>query len=194
MAAPNPGWRAAPSWERAVMLYVVTPQVGLALYLTVPIGSLERLPADQAAVLREVGAATQHHRGIVLNVAVAYSRRDDILTAVHHLLQEHHDCSPAPDDGMLAVTEQQLAQYLSTARQPDVDLPIRTSGEQHLSGFMPWQDDRAELYFTETLWPRRFSCRREDGCGLGYPRTGTLRVGWDHATRATIRNLPANLR
>ncbi|MBG0851346.1 di-trans,poly-cis-decaprenylcistransferase [Streptomyces spinoverrucosus] len=117
-----------------------------------PIGALDRLPHDHAAVLREVEADTRHHSGAELNVAVAYSGRQDILNAINTLL--HHRRTPTgPGVPACALTEEDLARYLSTAGQPDIDLLIRTSGEQRLSGFMAWQVDQAELYFTDTLWP-----------------------------------------
>ncbi|MFD9698354.1 polyprenyl diphosphate synthase [Lentzea sp. NPDC059081] len=114
-----------------------------------PVGALDRLPGDEAEALRAVEAATRHHDGTTLNVAVAYSGRDDILTAVRALVDEHRDSRL----DVAGITEKQLSRHLSTAGQPDVDLLIRTAGEQRLSGFMPWQADQAELYFTDTPWP-----------------------------------------
>ncbi len=114
-----------------------------------PIGALERLPPEHTSALRTVEADTRHNHGITLNVAVAYSGRDDILRAILLLLRQiQHEPHATPE-----ITEQHVAQHLSTAGQPDVDLVIRTSGEQRLSGFMSWQAGEAELYFTDTAWP-----------------------------------------
>lgn len=113
------------------------------------IGDLERLPSDQVRVLREVEERTCGLPGTTLNVAIAYSGRWDLVDAVRALTLLRHDGPPRSR----SVIEHQLAQHLSTAGQPEVDLLIRSSGEQRLSGFMPWQTAEAELYFTGTLWP-----------------------------------------
>ena len=52
-----------------------------------------------------------------------------------------------------AITADALAQHMYTAGEPDPDLIIRTSGEQRLSGFLPWQGTHSELYFTDVFWP-----------------------------------------
>ncbi|MFI6013365.1 polyprenyl diphosphate synthase [Streptomyces sp. NPDC051243] len=116
------------------------------------IGALQQLPAHQAA-LHEIERETAHARGTTLNVALAYSGRSDIVDAVVALLQHHG--TEHLDSGAV---EQLLAGYLSTAGQPDLDLVIRTSGEQRLSGFMPWQTAQAELYFTDVPWPAFDRC------------------------------------
>ncbi|RSO06933.1 di-trans,poly-cis-decaprenylcistransferase [Streptomyces sp. WAC 06783] len=112
-----------------------------------PIGDLDLLPpaqADQLLTLARTGAGGTWG---TLNVAVGYAGRADIVTAVRALLHSG-DGHPAHNVG-----ETDLAQHLSTAGQPDIDLVIRTSGEQRLSGFMPWQAAYAEFYFTPVLWP-----------------------------------------
>ncbi|UBI41300.1 MULTISPECIES: polyprenyl diphosphate synthase [Streptomyces] len=110
------------------------------------IGAMDELRPEDARTLREITEQTRHIQGITLNVAVAYSGRDDIVSAVRSLIR-------SDGAGGGAVTEDRLARHLSTAGQPDVDLVIRTSGEQRLSGFMVWQVAEAELYFTDTAWP-----------------------------------------
>ncbi|GHG56251.1 polyprenyl diphosphate synthase [Streptomyces griseocarneus] len=113
------------------------------------IGSLDRLPPDGAEALRRIEEDTRGATGTTVNVAIAYSGRGDIVDAVCALARLGCD-GPPPSP---AVLERRLAGQLSTAGQPDVDLVIRSSGEQRLSGFMLWQTAEAELYFTETLWP-----------------------------------------
>ncbi len=66
-------------------------------------------------------------------------------------VQRWHQDNPTADVGQL--TQQQLAQHLSTAGMPDPDLLIRTGGEQRISNFLLWQCAYAELYFTDVLWP-----------------------------------------
>ncbi|GHF65245.1 short-chain Z-isoprenyl diphosphate synthase [Streptomyces mashuensis] len=112
------------------------------------IGDLGLLPADRADALREIEAATAGAPGPVLNAAVAYDGREDILGAVRALARDRAAGRTGEE-----VTEALLAGYLSTAGQPDVDLLIRTSGEQRLSGFLVWQAAEAELYFTPVPWP-----------------------------------------
>ncbi|WP_199931041.1 polyprenyl diphosphate synthase [Streptomyces sp. CB02923] len=112
------------------------------------IGALDQLPPQQATALRALAHQTRDIRGVTLNVALAYCGRSDIVDAVRALVEQK--TGPACDG---AVTEDRLTQHLSTAGQPDIDLVIRTSGEQRLSGFMPWQTAEAELYFTSTPWP-----------------------------------------
>jgi undecaprenyl diphosphate synthase len=58
-----------------------------------------------------------------------------------------------PQADAQGLTQEQLAQYLSTAHMPDPDLLIRTGGEQRISNFLLWQVAYAELYFTDVLWP-----------------------------------------
>jgi len=58
-----------------------------------------------------------------------------------------------PQQSVAELTEAALAQHLSTANMPEVDLLIRTGGEQRISNFLLWQSAYAELYFTDVLWP-----------------------------------------
>ncbi|MBB5109948.1 polyprenyl diphosphate synthase [Streptomyces spectabilis] len=112
------------------------------------IGDLDRLPAEQAAVLRAVQRDTDGVQGITLNAAVAYGGRQEIVRAVAAIARDAaHGVLRGP------VTEGVIERYLFTTGQPDVDLVIRTSGEQRLSGFMPWQASHAEYHFTPVCWP-----------------------------------------
>ncbi|MGW1074875.1 polyprenyl diphosphate synthase [Streptomyces sp. NPDC002537] len=113
-----------------------------------PIGALDLLPQQQADRLRDIARDTADAHGATLNAAVVYEGREEIVAAVRRLIVDMQTgVAPA------AVTEDLIAAHLTTAGQPDLDLVIRTSGEQRLSGFMPWQATQAELYFTPTLWP-----------------------------------------
>lgn len=78
-----------------------------------------------------------------LIVALNYSSRGDILSAVNSLIK----------DGVSGVDEDMFARRLSTSALPEVDLLIRTSGEQRLSNFLLWELSYAEIYFTQVLWP-----------------------------------------
>lgn len=91
--------------------------------------------------------ATQYNQAITLVVAANYGGQWDVVQAVKNWQAAH------PDANASQLTQAQLAQYLSTAGMPDVDLLIRTGGEQRISNFLLWQAAYAELYFTEVLWP-----------------------------------------
>ena len=90
---------------------------------------------------------SQHPRKKVLdvNIALGYEGRDEILRATRKIIG---DKIPAED-----VNEMLFSDYLDTAGQPDVDLMIRTGGEQRLSGYLLWQIADAELYFTKKYMP-----------------------------------------
>jgi short-chain Z-isoprenyl diphosphate synthase len=113
------------------------------------IGALDHLPAQYPPQLRAIAHETTGAQGCTLTVALAYDGRQDIVQAVRALMEQQADAELGDD----ARIERLLSRYLSTAGQPDPDLVIRTSGEQRLSGFMPWQTAHSELYFCDTPWP-----------------------------------------
>ena len=85
---------------------------------------------------------TAHHKRI-LNIALNYGGRDEIVNACNRLIamgKEH-------------VTAQDLTQALYTADSPELDLVVRTGGDLRISNFLLWQAAYAELYFTDVLWP-----------------------------------------
>jgi undecaprenyl diphosphate synthase len=114
------------------------------------IGRIHALPKEVRRQLEEAVVATSGNTGLILNLAINYSGRSEIVDAVNALIEE---ARLAGTLGELAVTEEMLASRLSTAGQPDVDLLIRTSGELRISNFLLWQIAYAELYVTPTLWP-----------------------------------------
>lgn len=91
--------------------------------------------------------ATQHNQAITLVVAANYGGQWDVVQAVKNWQAAH------PDANASQLTQAQLAQHLSTAGMPDVDLLIRTGGEHRISNFLLWQSAYSELYFMECLWP-----------------------------------------
>ena len=92
---------------------------------------------------------TAGNRGLALQVAVSYGGRWDIVQAAQSLARECSSGSMLPEE----ITEARFAEALSLAGLPDVDLHIRTGGEQRISNFLLWQLAYAELWFTERLWP-----------------------------------------
>jgi len=97
--------------------------------------------------IAEAIKATAGNDGIVLTVAANYGGQWDIVQAVQRWQAAH------PQADAQSLTQEQLAEYLSTAHMPEPDLLIRTGGEQRISNFLLWQVAYAELYFTDLMWP-----------------------------------------
>ncbi len=113
------------------------------------IGRLEDLPADVRATLEESIQKTEKCNGMILNLALSYGGRSEILHAVRGIISDLRK-------GMIKEEEIDLSsfsQYLWTRGLPDPDLLIRTSGEFRISNFLLYQMAYTELYLTETLWP-----------------------------------------
>lgn len=112
-------------------------------------GNLHRLPDDVYSLLMETMGATGHNSNMILNLALSYGGRTEIIHAVRSILE---DCQK----GLLRledVNEKTFSRYLYTADLPDPDLLIRTSGEFRVSNFLLWQIAYTEIYITRTLWP-----------------------------------------
>ena len=82
-------------------------------------------------------------RSRIINVALNYGGRDEIVMAVNKAIKE----------GRAPITAEDISRYLYTSDSPDPDLIIRTGGDMRISNFMIWQSAYSELYVTETLWP-----------------------------------------
>jgi undecaprenyl diphosphate synthase len=119
-------------------------QAGVRLQV---IGDVTGFAQELQDRIAEAFKATAGNDGIVLTVAANYGGQWDIVQAVQRWQAEH------PQADARDITQEQLANYLSTADMPDPDLLIRTGGEQRISNFLLWQVAYAELYFTEVLWP-----------------------------------------
>ena len=114
-----------------------------------PIGEIDRLPSPVRALLDDVVAESAHNRAMVLNVALSYGGREEIVRAARALARDAAAGRLDPD----AIDASAFGARLFTAGQPDPDLLIRTSGEQRVSNFLLWQIAYAEIYVTRTLWP-----------------------------------------
>lgn len=110
------------------------------------IGNLDLLPSRLREALHNVEMETKRYKEKVINLLIAYGGRDDILHAAKALVSTLHNKIPR-------LSEAYFKHFLISAEVPDLDLVIRTSGEQRLSGFMPWQIAYSELYFSKKLWP-----------------------------------------
>lgn len=113
------------------------------------LGRRDRLPEDVRAVLQQTIEETRSCTGMVLNLALNYGGRSEMVDAVRQIARQCQAGELAWD----SITEDTLTQHLYTAGQPDPDLLIRTGGENRLSNFLLWQASYAELYFTEIKWP-----------------------------------------
>ena len=116
-------------------------------------GALGLLPTEIAAELRAAAASTEGKRGIVVNIAVGYGGRQEILDAVRGALRTAGSAGLSLDEVAESIDLDDIAAHLYTKGQPDPDLIIRTSGEQRLSGFLLWQTANAEFYFSDVYWP-----------------------------------------
>jgi len=113
------------------------------------IGDTEKLPQTVRDLLYRAMEETSGNSGMVLNLALSYGGRDEIIRAVKGLLRD----TKATDIDEKAITKDLFSRYLYTSDIPDPDLLIRTSGEYRLSNFLLWQMAYTELYFTDVLWP-----------------------------------------
>jgi undecaprenyl diphosphate synthase len=113
------------------------------------IGRMEDLPPDVQTILQETKQRTRHCDGMILNLALSYGSRSEILHAVQGIVSDLQKGKIKPEE----ITIQRFSQYLWTHGIPDPDLLIRTSGEFRISNFLLWQIAYTELYVTDTLWP-----------------------------------------
>jgi short-chain Z-isoprenyl diphosphate synthase len=117
------------------------------------IGKLSLVPEPVQVAIKTAEAATAAYDGMVLNIAVGYGGRQEIVDAVTTLLNDSLNARQSLTDAIAALTPEAIGRYLYTAGLPDPDLIIRTSGEVRLSGFMLWQSAHSEFYFTDVHWP-----------------------------------------
>jgi undecaprenyl diphosphate synthase len=111
------------------------------------IGDVAGFAPELQTRIRAAEQSTQHNQAITLVVAANYGGQWDMVQAVKNWQIAN------PKTNVSQLTQKQLAQHLSTAGMSDVDLLIRTGGEQRISNFLLWQAAYAELYFTDVLWP-----------------------------------------
>jgi short-chain Z-isoprenyl diphosphate synthase len=116
-------------------------------------GSLDMLPESTTKALKAAEDATADVTGPHVNVAVGYGGRHEIADAVRSYLREEADRGASLEALIDDFDVEHIDAHLYTKGQPDLDLVIRTSGEQRLSGFLLWQSAESELYFCEAYWP-----------------------------------------
>lgn len=113
------------------------------------IGTIEDLPKEVTALLQEVMCKTKDNTGMILNAALSYSGRSEIIRAVKKIAGDIKEGRISPQQ----IDETLFSNCLFTSELPDPDLLIRTSGEHRISNFLLWQMAYTELYITDTLWP-----------------------------------------
>ncbi|MCL2858676.1 MAG: isoprenyl transferase [Streptococcaceae bacterium] len=113
------------------------------------IGKREGLPAATLKSIDKAAQETADNTGMILNFAMNYGGRRDIVLAVQEMISQGIKSEQ--------ITEELISQHLQTSILPesyrDPDFIIRTSGELRLSNFLPWQSAYSELYFTDQAWP-----------------------------------------
>ncbi|XP_059060115.1 dehydrodolichyl diphosphate synthase complex subunit Dhdds-like [Achroia grisella] len=117
--------------------------LGLRLVIT---GRLSLLPKDFNAIASSCMIATRRNKKLRLNIAVAYTGRDEISRAASHIVDRVKNKQLTPDD----IDEDLITSSLELG---EPDLLVRTSGEVRLSDFMLWQVSNTVLYFCDVLWP-----------------------------------------
>lgn len=113
------------------------------------IGRIDMLEENARRAIRFIEDHTKGGRKMVLNLAINYGSRREIVDAVRHIAQAIREGKLAPED----VDEDLIARFLYTSSIPDPDLLIRTSGEMRISNFLLYQMAYTEIYVTDVLWP-----------------------------------------
>jgi len=113
------------------------------------IGHLEKLPELTRRSMISAVERTKDNDGLILNVALSYGGRQEIVDALKGLVCKVQSGQLDPED----INERAIATELETAGQPDPDLVIRTGGESRVSNFLLWQIAYSEILITKTCWP-----------------------------------------
>jgi undecaprenyl diphosphate synthase len=109
------------------------------------IGEKEKLPNNIRKKIEETEKLTENNKNGVLNLAISYGGRSEIIQAVKNIIKQNISADK--------INEEIISSNLYTKGLPDPDLIIRSGGEQRLSNFLTWQSVYSELYFTDKYWP-----------------------------------------
>lgn len=112
-------------------------------------GDFDSLPEHTKNAVRKAMESTKHNTGLILNFALNYGSRAEIVQAVKKIAEEIEQGRLTSE----AITDECIANHLMTKDLKEPDLLIRTSGEVRLSNFMLWQLAYTEFWFTDVLWP-----------------------------------------
>lgn len=110
-------------------------------------GEMDQIPKETAQVLIKAMDQTKNNTGMILNFAMNYGSRREMILAINHVLKD------VKEGKIETVDEERFEQYLMTSKFPPLDLLIRTSGEYRISNFLLWQLAYAELMFVDLPWP-----------------------------------------
>ncbi|SDM39461.1 Undecaprenyl pyrophosphate synthetase [Psychrobacillus sp. OK028] len=113
------------------------------------IGNHGNLPEHTRSAIKKAVEQTSHNSGLILNFALNYGSRDEIVQSVQQIINKVQNGEISCED----ICEELVNDHLMTSKLSDPDLLIRTSGEIRLSNFMLWQLAYTEFWFTNTLWP-----------------------------------------
>ena len=113
------------------------------------IGDLSKIPKKSLNAIDYAVRETKENNGLLINIALNYGGRDEIIQAVKQIARAVEERSVAVDQ----ISSEMFSEYLYTKGMPDPDLIIRSGGEKRLSNFLTWQSVYTELYFTDKLWP-----------------------------------------
>jgi undecaprenyl diphosphate synthase len=113
------------------------------------IGSAEGLPESLVRTLKETEEMTRDNSTLLLNIAINYGGRNELVRAVHSIAKKIKSGLLEPEE----INESTISAHLDTDGLPDPDLLIRTGNEWRISNFLLWQIAYTELYVTPTLWP-----------------------------------------
>jgi short-chain Z-isoprenyl diphosphate synthase len=115
------------------------------------LGKFDVLPDTLKEAIRNAEEYTKDNGRHILNIAIGYGGREEIVEAVRKAIREKK--AENADELANSITVEDITNHLYTNGIPDPDLIIRTSGEIRLSGFLLWQSVYSEFYFCDALWP-----------------------------------------
>ena len=113
------------------------------------IGNIKTLPKKVQDEIIRVSNKTKNNTKMILTIALSYGAREEIENVIKNIAREVKNNTISIEN----VDHSIINKHLYTQNLPDVDLLIRTSGEQRISNFLLWQIAYAELYFTDVYWP-----------------------------------------
>jgi undecaprenyl diphosphate synthase len=113
------------------------------------IGDISKLPLNAQKELTKVLELSKNNKAMTVTIALSYGAREELVFSVKEIIKKVKNNIINEND----INELIINEHLYTHNLPDVDLLIRTSGEQRISNFLLWQIAYAELYFTSVLWP-----------------------------------------
>lgn len=113
------------------------------------IGDITKLPPKCVKELQNAYEKTKNNKGVVMNLALNYGGRDEILKGVNNIIKDVKSGKIIDEE----ITEEIFSNYLYTASMPDPEIIIRPSGEKRISNFLLWQCAYAEFWYSNICWP-----------------------------------------